>query len=110
MVMTYTLHTTFLLLIVLFTPPGILQNDYFFSKTLSVQTKNASGIEWFALGELSAYGTAGSISACYPNPEGFSLENFRIKVQPSQNINRFPSRCCFLVGWTCFGTGIAESI
>lgn len=59
---------------------SLIFDDYFYNKNIKLKTTNSSDIDWTAAGTLSPSGTIGEVSAVYLNPNGFSLENFKIKT------------------------------
>jgi hypothetical protein len=76
---------------------GLFKDGYFFTKSIKAKTVNSSNVEWskkvsmciiwewgselyIILGNLSREGVNGSMAAKYINPNGFSIENFRLKV------------------------------
>mmetsp|Transcript_16776 Transcript_16776/g.25209 ORF Transcript_16776/g.25209 Transcript_16776/m.25209 type:complete len:292 (-) Transcript_16776:82-957(-) len=59
---------------------GLLNDGFFFSKKISVKTKNAAGVEWSVDGDLSSRGSQGSMSIAYNDPAGLSIEQMRIRT------------------------------
>jgi Eukaryotic porin len=56
----------------------LLEEDYFYSQRLKIQTKNASDLLWVTEGELSSKGATASISASRKGST-LSLDKFRVK-------------------------------
>jgi hypothetical protein len=58
---------------------NLLNEDFFFSKNITMKTINLSGLEWCVDGNLSSRGPSASMSTAF-RKDGFCIENLCLKV------------------------------